>query len=95
MIRFTNGQLLAVLAVAVLLGFWAFRKGGEWASVALNPTHHDNLANRAFEDWYAGVTDGQGSPGSDLYDAVGWLEAYHPVTLGQKARQAFAEWWND
>ena len=69
--KWTPKTTLIVAGVAVA-GLWYFKtktvEAAKEAAQAVNPTNHDNIFNRAFNDIYAGGSDGQGTLGTDLYD---------------------------
>lgn len=69
--KWTPTTTLIVAGVAVL-GLWYFKEKTvqtvKDAGQAVNPMNHDNIFNRAFNDIYAGGSDGEGTLGTDLYE---------------------------
>ena len=88
MMTLTNQQWLMLAgAGAALLWYLKTQTNG-----AFDPTDQNNVANRAFNDWYAGGVDGEGTLGTDVADLS---YEYSPYVLADKAREGLAEWWRD
>jgi hypothetical protein len=69
--------LIGAGAAAVVLAVLLVKKGASVvgdavgdAANAINPLNNDNIINRGFHSVYDAVTDGQGTLGTDIYDAL-------------------------
>lgn len=65
--QWTPKTTLIVAGVAVV-GLWYLKGRAGEAVQAVNPMNHGNVFNQAFEGWWDGGADGQGTPGADFFE---------------------------
>jgi hypothetical protein len=85
--NFTNEQLIGI-GIVGLLALWYLKNQ---ATEKLNPFDQNNAVNTAFNDWYAGGPDGEGTLGTDVADIN---YEYSPYVLADKARESIGDWWD-